>query len=67
MKKKTNKLTVSMQFDLADGTDGFSKFCKALLDGGFETEVRELAHMLLAEAERRKLPVAKKIRAALKK
>jgi hypothetical protein len=61
MAKKNGKLTMTVQFDLRDSADTFGKFCKALLDGGFEDVVRQMAQALLKEAKRRKLPLAAEI------
>ena len=58
---KKNKLTLTMQFDMADGSDSFGKFCKALIDGGFEDAVRLMGKELLKEAKRRKLPIVKEL------
>jgi hypothetical protein len=61
MKKKRNKMTLTLEFNAGDET--FSKFCKALIDGGFDYLVRSMAQELLAEAKRRKLPIAAEIEA----
>jgi hypothetical protein len=60
-KSKKGKLTLTIQFDPKDGSDSFGRFCKALMDGGFEDVVREMGKRLVAEAKRRKLPVVKEL------
>ena len=66
MTAKISKLKMTVQFDLSDNAKTFGRFCKALIDGGFEDVVRGIAKELLAEAKRRNLPIAKELEAATK-
>ena len=58
--RKNGKLKMSLEFDM--GTDAFARFAKALADGGFEAEVRQMAQALLEEARRRKLPIVDELK-----
>jgi hypothetical protein len=51
-----NELTLTIKFNLSG--DSFGNFCKALVAGGFENQVREIGKLVLAEARLRKLPIA---------
>jgi hypothetical protein len=61
MKSQKGKMTLMIQFPVADKADTFGRFCKALIDGGFEDVVRAMGKKLIQEAKRRKLPIVKEL------
>lgn len=62
--EKPLKVTLGIEFETSED---FRGFCEMLTAGGYDHVVKGMAKAMLAEAERRNLPIAKKIKAALKK
>jgi hypothetical protein len=63
MASKTMKLQI--EFDTSEGTEEVSRFLGLMMDAGYEPQVRECAKQLLAEAEKRGLPIAQRLKAAI--
>jgi hypothetical protein len=53
VKRKKNRIRLTLEFDLSRGTDEFVKFAAALRSGGFEYLIFEMAEALRKEAGRR--------------
>lgn len=47
------KLKLTLELDLTDGTEGFTKFCTALAQAGFTEQLLQLREMFFAEADKR--------------
>jgi len=59
-------MRIELQFDISEGTASVSLFLAMMMDNGYAEQVRQCAQQLLAEAEKRNLPIADKLRAGLK-
>lgn len=62
--EKPLKVTIGIEFATSEA---FGGFCEMLTAGGYDHVVKGMAKAMLAEAERRNLPISKKIKAALKR
>ena len=59
------KLRLAVELDMEDDPSVFGDFCAAMIAAGFGDQVRAIAKELLAEAERRNLPIAKELKETL--